>query len=309
MTNPNPVNVAASVRQRLLNIARASGEDFQALLTRYALERLLYRLGASPHREELILKGAFLFVVWGDLVSRPTADMDFLAIGEPVIARYEEIIRGLCSAESTADGLEYDADSVRGAAIREQVLHHGIRIRLRATLASARIPLQIDIGFGDVVTLGSEEITYPTLLDMPPARVRAYRAEAVIAEKLEALVSIGVATSRLKDYFDIWQLSSVTSFDGPSLQQAVASTFERRATRVPSDLPPALGPDFSARADRGLQWARLLERFGVGDSAPTLDEICTAIWLFVEPVFTHIRDGTALTGTWKPGGPWAVDGG
>ena len=308
MTNPDPSNVPASVRQRLLNIARSSGEDFQALLTRYALERLLYRLGTSRHRDSLVLKGAFLFVAWGDVVSRPTTDLDFLASGDPEIERFEALMKELCAIESMNDGLDYQADTVRGSAIREHALHDGIRFRLKAALGSARIPLQIDIGFGDAVDPGPVEITYPSLLDMPAAHVWAYRAESVIAEKLEALVSIGVATSRLKDFFDIWHLSSVTPFDGPSLQRAVASTFERRATAIPSDAPPALGPEFSGRADRVQQWHRLVNRFGVDESAPSLGEVCTAIWTFVQPVFTSTRNGRAFNGVWQPGGPWKHEG-
>jgi predicted nucleotidyltransferase component of viral defense system len=309
MTNQTTVNPAASVRQRLLNIARRDGVDFQALLTRYAFERLLYRLGTSPYREELILKGAFLFAAWGDFVARPTADLDFLAFGEPAIARFEAIVRDLCAATAPADGLEYHADSVRGAAIREQALHDGIRIRLRANLGSARIPLQIDIGFGDAAAPGPVDIAYPSLLQMPAALVRAYRVEAVIAEKLEALVSIGVATSRLKDFFDIWRLSCLTSLDGLPLQLAVASTFERRATPIPSGLPPALGPEFSSRGDRGLQWARLADRLGIEKPAPTLGEVCAEIWEFVRPIFSHLRDGRPFTAAWKPGGPWTPSGG
>lgn len=304
MTNPNPSNVPASVRQRLLNLARSSGEDFQALLTRYALERFLYRLGVSRHRDGFVLKGAFLFVAWGEGVSRPTADLDFLASGDPEIRRFEAIIRELSAPKALDDGLEFHPDTVRGTAIREQALHDGIRIRLQSTLGNARIPLQIDIGFGDAVDPGPVEITYPSILDMPEARVWAYRAEAVIAEKLEALVSIGVATSRLKDFFDIWHLSSVTHFDGPSLQRAVASTFERRATAIPSDAPPALGPEFSGRADRVQQWNRLVNRFGLAESALSLGEVCTAIWTFARPVFTSTRNGRAFNGVWQPGGPW-----
>lgn len=297
-------NVPASVRQRLLNVAKKTDDEFQALLTRYALERLLFRLGKSAHREELVLKGAFLYLAWGEAASRPTKDVDFLASGEAEIERFVDLTKDICSIHDPSDGLEYETDSVSGKPIREQPLHDGIRIHLLAHLGNARIPLQIDIGFGDAVSPDPVDISYPTILDLPAPSVRAYRIETVIAEKFEALVSIGQATSRLKDFFDIWRFSSVFSFDGGLLQRTFESTFDRRRTPVPAGDPPALGTDFSSDPNRMRQWDRLVARFAGDELIPSLAEVCEQIRTFVAPIISSIRDGQKLAGSWSPGGPW-----
>jgi hypothetical protein len=302
-----PKNVPASIRQRLLNVAKATDEEFQALLTRYALERLLYRLGESPHRDVLVLKGAFLFLAWGEAASRPTKDIDFLAAGEAEVERFVELIQDVCAIVDPSDGLEYQADTVRGEAIREQAPHDGIRIHLLAVLGSARIPLQIDVGFGDAINPKPLEISFPTILDHSAPTVRAYRKEVVVAEKLEALVSIGQATSRLKDYFDIWRFSSVFEFDGELLLRAVESTFKRRRTRIPAIDPPALGNEFSRNSDRMRQWDRLFRRFTGKESIPSLAEVCEGILRFVMPIISSIREGRRFAGSWLPGGPWNLE--
>jgi predicted nucleotidyltransferase component of viral defense system len=288
-------------------VAKTTGEDFQGLLTRFALERLLYRLGESPHRDVLVLKGAFLFLAWGGAASRPTRDIDFLAFGDPEVERFETLIKDVCTIADPNDGLEYQADTVRGEPIREQALHDGIRIHVLANLANARVPLQIDVGFGDAIDPDPVKISYPTILDLPAPEVRAYRKEAVIAEKLEALVSIGQATSRLKDFFDIWRFSSIFAFDGQLLWQAVQSTFDRRRTPIPEGVPAALGEEFSRNTDRVKQWERLSTRFAAEETIPSLADVCEEILEFVTPVFSSVRDGRALAGSWPPGGTWDLE--
>ncbi len=307
MSMANPKNLPASVRQRLLNVAKTTDEEFQALLTRFALERLLYRLGESRHRNALVLKGAFLFLAWGEAASRPTKDIDFLATGDAEVERYVDLIKDVCTVTDSSDGLEYHADTFRGEPIREQALHDGIRIHLLATLDNARIPLQIDVGFGDAIDPDPVEISYPTILDLPAPSVRAYRKEGVIAEKLEALVSIGEATSRLKDFFDIWRLSSIFEFDGELLMQAVESTFKRRRSPIPAGDPPALGEEFSRNSDRVKQWDRLVTRFAAKETIPSLPDVCEEILRFVTPIFSNIRDGRTFAGSWSPGGPWDLE--
>jgi len=299
-----PKNIPASVHQRLLNVAMTTDEEFQALLTRFALERLLYRLGRSPHRDVLVLKGAFLFLAWGESASRPTKDIDFLAMGEAEIERFENLIKDVCRVADPSDGLGFQADTIRGEPIREQALHEGIRIHVLANLANARVPLQIDVGFGDAIDPDPMKISYPTILDFPAPEVRAYRKEAVIAEKLEALVSIGQATSRLKDFFDIWRFSSIFAFDGQLLWQAVRSTFDRRRTPIPEGVPAALGEEFSRNTDRVKQWERLATRFAAEETIPSLTDVCEEILKFVIPIISSIRDGRIFSGSWPPGGPW-----
>lgn len=304
MTRQVPRNISASVRQRLLNLSKERGEEFQSVLTRFALERLLYRLSQSPHNDSLVLKGAFLFVVWGEQIARPTKDLDFLAFGEPEVERFEAIVKELCLAEFPSDGVQFNPDSVRGAPIREAALYDGIRIHMVAMLGTARIPLQIDIGFGDAIEPPPTEITYPTMLDFPNPKIRGYRRELAIAEKFEAMVSKGAATSRLKDYYDIWILSSNFEFDRSEVVSAVTATFQRRETILPVGTPPSLGEEFISNPDRVRQWNALMRRFHPQGSSPTLADAASAIRSFLLPIVESIQVNDDQAGDWRPGGPW-----
>jgi hypothetical protein len=215
-----PANLAASVRQRLLNLARTQKEDFQLVLTRYALERLLYRLGRSEHAGIFILKGAMLFQIWSNQRHRPTRDLDLLGRGESSIERFEQIFRDICQATVEDDALVFMADSVRGERIKEDQEYEGLRIRFEARLEHARISLQIDIGFGDAVRPAATKIEYPTLLDFPAPTVLAYRQPTVVAEKFQAMVALGIANSRMKDFYDLWVLARDFEFDGSTLCEA-----------------------------------------------------------------------------------------
>lgn len=164
MNDKRGKNIAASVRDRLLALARERGEDFQLLLTHYGLERLLYRLGKSGYRDRFILKGAMLFMLWGDQPHRPTRDADFLGFGDSSEDSLQAIFRELCNISVEDDGLILIADSVQVEVIREEAEYGGIRVRLFGDLAGARVPIQADIGFGDAVTPEAIEIEYPTLL-------------------------------------------------------------------------------------------------------------------------------------------------
>lgn len=199
------------MRQRLLDIAQRDGADSQLVLTRYGLERFLYRLGRSPHRTTFLLKGAFLFYAWRNEVGRPTRDLDLLGHGAPDLARVEGIVADIATREVDDDGLDFLPDTIRGESTREAALYDGIRIRLAAALGRTRIPLQIDIGFGDAAGPLAVELTYPTLLDQDPPRILTYRPEYVVAEKLEALVALGDINTRLKDDYDLWRMSSTMS--------------------------------------------------------------------------------------------------
>jgi predicted nucleotidyltransferase component of viral defense system len=229
----NGPDVGASVRARLLTIAKADGQDFNFVLTRYALERLLYRLGQSRYAERFLLKGALLFDLWFDIPHRPTRDIDLLGFGsaEPLIA--ERIFRELCSAVAVPeDGMHFQPETVRVQAIRKAANYGGLRVTLSGRLANARCPVQVDLGFGDAVTPGPETVDYPSLLkDLPSPRLKAYPRETVVSEKLQALVVLGIANSRMKDYFDLWVLSWHSTFDGATLTGAIDATFARRARR------------------------------------------------------------------------------
>lgn len=233
-------NVGASVRARLLKRARAEHSDFQILLTRYALERLLYRLSMSPYRDQFVLKGAMLFTIWVDDRFRPTRDLDLLGFGDNSPEAAAVAFRAICSQPVEDDGVVFDTERLEVAPIREEIEYGGVRVRTRATVAAARLPIQVDVGFGDTITPGPVEIDYPALLDAPVARLRAYQVETVVAEKFEAMVRLGIANSRLKDFYDLWLISRTFSFDHPVLAEAVRRTFANRDMALPAEQPTGL---------------------------------------------------------------------
>lgn len=194
MTNPQPHDLVASVRQRLMNLARERGEEFQLVLTRLGLERLLYRLAQSPHAEQFVLKGAALFQLWTGQPHRSTRDLDLLGQGQPSTDRLRQLFQDTCSLTVTDDGLTFVTDGIQAEQIKEDDEYQGIRLRIAARLGNARIPLQIDIGFGDTITPGPQAVTYPTLLDFPAPQLNAYPPETVVAEKYQAMVQLGMGS-------------------------------------------------------------------------------------------------------------------
>lgn len=297
-------DLAASVRQRLLNLAHVQGEDFQAVLTTYALERLLYRLSCSVYQKQFILKGAILFRLWADVPERPTRDLDLSARGMNEADRLGEIFGEICRVPVEPDGLEFASATVRAEAIAEEQEYPGVRIRLEASIANARIPLQVDVGFGDAVTPDPEEITFPSMLDFPPARIYAYPLETVVAEKLEAMVRFGMANSRMKDFYDIWILAQRSRFEGKILSTAIEATFRRRHTALPTDTPVALSSEFSEDPQKQLQWRAFLNRGRLDGRETGLEEVIPALQQFLMPPTTAAVEGTALDMVWLPPGPW-----
>jgi predicted nucleotidyltransferase component of viral defense system len=299
-----PRDLAASVRQRLLNRARERGEDFQLVLTWYGIERLLCRLSESPHADAFILKGAMLFSLWSGEAHRPTRDLDLLGSGDAQVPRMEAILREVCQVPSE-DGLEFDPASVRGEEIRSPDEYDGVRIKLVGRLAGARIPLRVDIGFGDAVVPPPETIEYPSLLDLPAPRLRAYPREAVVAEKLQALVELGIANTRMKDFYDLWMLARRFDFEGERVAQAIAATFERRRTPIPEEAPLALTAAFHTDAAKQTQWGAFLRKGSVSET-PEMEEVVGRIAAFVMPPAAAARSGEAFVSRWQEGGPWRI---
>lgn len=295
-------NLPASIQARLKNRARDTGEEFQTLLTRFALERLLFRLSVSKYQDTFVLKGAFLFLAWEQSIGRPTRDLDLLAEGEPDIGRLEQIFMDLCELGVESDGVVFVADTVRGRMIREQAPYDGIRINLEAGLGNAVLRLQIDVGFGDAVVPAPIEINFPVLLEFPSPRLRGYRPETVVAEKCEAMVVLGLANSRLKDYYDLWRLASTFDFEGPVLALAIRAVFERRQTAIPEGVTAGLTDAYSKQW--GAQWLGVLNRFGVDDPL-SLMETLDLLRRFLLPVFESLAVGEELKHTWTPSGGWA----
>lgn len=284
---------AASIHARLLNRAKARGEDFNLILTRYALERFLYRLSQVPARETYWLKGAMLFDLWFGVPHRPTRDADFLGFGSMDIEALASTIREICNI-TVDDGMVYDPSSITVEEIREESRYGGLRVRLLGRLGNTRCTMQLDVGYGDAVTPGPEEAVYPTLLDdMLPPRLRVYPRAAVVAEKLEAIVSLGMANSRLKDYFDLRALAREGALDARQLGDAIAATFQRRGTAVPVELPLGLSDEFARDAAKRAQWKAFLGKNRL--EAPTLDEVIEEVRRFVAGplALARQRQGTA----------------
>jgi hypothetical protein len=253
-------NIGASVRIRLLNRAKAEKAEFGLLLTRFALERLLYRLSVSRYREQFLLKGALLFDLWFDEPHRPTRDADFLAFGSAdlsaMAATFSEIV-GL----EVADGIVFDPASVKAQEIRKEANYAGIRITLKGLLDGARCSVQADIGFGDAVTPAPEETDYPVLLnDLPTPRLRVYPRYTAIAEKFHAITSLGIANSRMKDFFDLWILTRYSELDTAILQKAITATFARRGTALPTNTPIGLSDEFATDQAKLVQWSAFTAR-------------------------------------------------
>jgi predicted nucleotidyltransferase component of viral defense system len=246
-------NMGASVRSRLLNVAKERRQPFDLLLTHYVLERLLYRLGQTSHGDRFILKGAMLLTKWFEEPLRPTRDIDFLGFGKNDETDMVTVFKEVCSV-SFNDGVVLDAESVSVARIREELEYGGLRITAKATVDGARVPVVIDVAFGDSVEPGLQEIDVPVLLGFPSIRLRAYALETVVAEKFQAMVMLGRANSRMKDFYDVWRLSSLVEFKDDKLPRAIASTFARRKTEVPSEPPDALTSAFADDPLKVQQW-------------------------------------------------------
>ena len=251
-------NLGASVRARLLNLSKANGQSFDLVLTRFALERLLFRLGQSRYADRFVLKGAMLLMSWLEDPHRATRDLDLLGFGDPdsdaMLASFREIL-----AQPADDGIEFDPDTLRVERIREELEYGGLRLRASASVSGARINLTIDVGFGDALEPGAELIDYPAMLDLPAPRLRAYAKETVVAEKFQAMVALGRANSRMKDFYDIWILSRSFPFDDDRLARAIAATFARRSTEIPTEAPDALTPAFADDAQKQVQWRAFIE--------------------------------------------------
>ncbi|HEX2012126.1 MAG TPA: nucleotidyl transferase AbiEii/AbiGii toxin family protein, partial [Roseateles sp.] len=253
-------SIAASIRARLKQHADAKKQDFNLTLTRYGLERLLYRLSISAHAPNYLLKGALLFSLWYDQPHRPTRDADLLGFGPDDVESAVNAFREICQIAGE-DGIAFDAASVQGAVIRKEAGYGGVRIDLRATLDGARMALQVDIGFGDAVTPAPEAVSYPVLLDdLPAPQLRSYPKYTVVAEKLHAVCLLGMANTRMKDYFDLWVLMTEGTLAPTELRRAISATFERRKFAMVSGLPGGLSDSFSVDATKQTQWVAFLKK-------------------------------------------------
>ena len=291
-------NLAASIRDRLMNQARATGVPFAALLERFVLGRLLWRLSLSEVAGRFVLKGAQLFALWAEEPHRPTRDLDLLGTGDASPESLRVLFLGLLRAPvDPEDGLIWG--EVSAALIREDQPYEGVRITTRATLGQAVVPAQVDIGFGDAITPGPVEVQWKDLLGFPEARLLAYPPETVIAEKLEAATVLGMANSRMKDFYDLDWLSRNREFEAAVLEQAIRATFGRRGTPIPEAVPLALTQEFAAEIAKRSQWAAFLKKNRL-QSLP-LDEVIARLSVFLQPVLFARPKGPRR---WKPQTGW-----
>ncbi len=295
-------DLGASVRQRLLNRARAEGRPFQELLQYFAMERFLYRLASSRFAESFVLKGALLLTAWKAPVTRPTIDIDLTGRTSNELEHMRSVAAELCQLDTGADGLEFAADSIEVQRIKEDAEYEGVRIRFIATLAKARIPMQIDVGFGDVIVPSPVEVEYPAMLEFPPPVLQAYPKETVVAEKLEALTVLGMLNSRIKDYYDLALLARLYPFEGAVLVEAIDATFRHRGTAVAS-APVGLTDAFSSDPARALQWRAFVRRSRIR-SEWELARIVDQVRTFASAPLAAASEDVPFDHTWEPGGPW-----
>jgi hypothetical protein len=279
-------NMGASVRQRLLNYAKANGRPFAEVLQYYAMERFLYRLSVSPHVETFTLKGALLLTAWHAPISRPTMDIDLLGRTDNAVEAIVALMREISQAEVTDDGIVFDPTSFAGEVIREDADYAGVRTTFAGRVDSARVHMQIDIGFGDVMTPGPETLTYPTILDFPAPTLSGYSRETVVAEKLQALVQLRMLNTRMKDYFDLWLLTRQPELNREVLAEAIKRTFANRGMEI--DLAPiGLSSTFGDDAAKQMQWSAFVKRSRLTEVPANLSEIVEELHQFFAPIFSR----------------------
>ena len=303
MTKP-PKDIGASALTRLLRAAKERGEDFQLVLTRYANERLLYRLARSRHGAQFVLKGAALFALWTGQPHRPTRDVDLLGFGEPSESRIRDVFSDVIALEVEDDGVSFDRAALEVGPIREDRAYGGIRVVVVARIAGSKTRVQIDVGFGDAITPEPLFVELPVLLDFPAPRMRAYPKETVVAEKLEAMVQLGIANSRMKDFHDIATMARLFDFEGEVLMRAVRATFSRRKTPLPAGVPTALTEAFANDPAKSAQWAAFSRKIGAGEE-PNLRGVLDAVARFaLRPLGAASNRDEDWRASWSAGGPW-----
>lgn len=300
-----PTNIAASVMARLLNRTHETGEDYQVILGSYCTERFLYRLGVSASRDRFVLKGATLLRLLSEQPYRATRDLDLLRRGDGSFDAIRQDIESICAVAVEPDGVSFHASEMKLEAMRSDDEYVGTRVALPARCGTARLILQVDLGLGDDVWPTPRLHTYPVLLEMSSPSIFAYPMEAVIAEKLEAMIVLGDRNSRIKDYFDLHYLASNFEFDRATLAESIRRTFARRSTPTPAGEPMGLTAEYWKNPLRPTQVRAFARRavLSVGDDPG--GELLPVLRAFLLPLVEDTRRGIAQPGTWPPGGPWS----
>ncbi|MBC8421192.1 MAG: nucleotidyl transferase AbiEii/AbiGii toxin family protein [Desulfobacterales bacterium] len=300
-------NISASVHDRLRNIAKGSSRPFNELLQHFAIERFIYRLSKSPHADRFILKGALMLSVWSGPVSRPTMDIDLLGKIDNSLEEIKAVMRETCKMDVEDDGMIFNEQTVSAARIAEDAEYEGVRVRIKGNLGNARVSLQIDIGFGDVIVPGPGKVAYPALLEFPSPELNAYTMETTIAEKYQAMVKLGVLNSRMKDFYDIWMLSRTFDFNGKVLAEAIERTFKNRRTDLTND-PAIFDPSFGKDGTRQVQWQGFIKKARLSNVPGDFGGVVAGIKMFLEPPVRYLAERRTFKSTWKASGPWVPVG-
>ncbi len=304
MSRRNIVNIPASIRDKLLNKSRETKRPFLELLQYYSIERFLYRLSISDHARKFFLKGALMFRAWQASDHRATMDIDLLGKTINSVQNLENICREICQQETSLDdGISFFSNSVGGKIIQTEAEYEGIRIEFEGELNKAIIGMQIDIGFGDIITPGPQLLSYPTILDLPAPQLHGYTVESVIAEKLETMVKRGITNSRMKDFFDIWTLSKQFSFSSTTLAEAVRATFNRRETPT-NPSPECFSKAFATDPIKNTQWRSFIHKNQLALAPNTLAVVIDHISEFLTPILQRLDKSNLVTLKWTPSQRW-----
>mgnify|MGYP000741701417 CR=1 FL=1 len=297
-------NIAESVRQRLLNLSKEQKLDFQNVLIRYGIERILYRLSISTHKDRFFLKGAMLFAIWANQPLRPTKDIDLLAQEDSNPDAMKLVFQDILKIPAPDDGIVVRDETLEVGIIKGGQQYEGLRVTFKAELAGAMIPIQIDLGFGDAVTPGPNEVVFPAMLEFEKPVLMAYPKETVIAEKFEAMIKLGMVNSRMKDFFDLKYLLDSFSFEGDSVSSAMKATFNRRKTAIPDDLPIAFTPVFHSDNGKQRLWNAFLEKYNIAKDVWELRHVCDSLSEFLMPPCNSVLNGKSFDANWTPGRGW-----
>ncbi|MBN2723151.1 MAG: nucleotidyl transferase AbiEii/AbiGii toxin family protein [Deltaproteobacteria bacterium] len=297
--------ISTSVRAKLLNISRSTGRDFQELAARYTVERFLARMTISNHRDRFVLKGAMLYIPWKLDDKRTTKDLDLLGLGSSDMENIKKVFKEICETHIEDDGLIFNIESIEVLQIREKSIYEGVRILMDVYLEKMSIRLQVDVGFGDPIIPAPQPTEFPALFAEHGPVIRAYSPETVIAEKFNAMIVLGMANSRMKDYYDIWMLSKSFNIEANVLRLAIKQTFNKRQTAFPDAEPIALSDEFFQNESKQNQWKGFIRRQKRINSAPDLREIVKSLRIFLLPIVIQLDSESVTINTWTPENGWS----
>ncbi len=297
-------NLKASIRAQLQNKARESNRPFSEVLQYYGIERFLYRVSQSKYADKFILKGALMFTVWHVPERRATLDIDFSAQYDNQIFSIEKMMKDICKIDVISDGIIFDSNGVKGQRIKEDADYEGVRVKFVGVLERSRIPMQIDLGFGDSIYPKPKIIEYPVILDFPKPKLKGYPAESVISEKFEAMIKLGLLNSRMKDFYDIWLMMRQFNFDGLRLAEALKRTFKQRKTFLPQCKPLFAGEIYDEKSDRQTLWRAFLKKVDIKYVPEKLNIIAREIEKFLIKPLIAINKNEKFNAKWKVSGPW-----